>query len=370
MAEEKAGREGATATKAIVAAPELDYRPPSPTNYNPKIGVIACGGIVKHHLEAYKKAGFRVTALCDVAPEKAEALRDEFYPNAAVYADFQEVLSRDDIDIVDIATHPLERVPIIERAIAAGKHILSQKPFVIDLDAGERLVAMAEKTGVLLAVNQNGRWAPHFRYAQAAVEAGILGDVCGLHMSVHWDHTWVAGTEFEKVEHLVLYDFAIHWFDMVGCLLKGRKPTRVFATRAHSQTQTVAPPLLGQALIEFEGAQASLAFDADTPYGAQDRTFIAGSKGSLSSIGPGLNDQTVTVTTEAGMARPELTGSWFNDGFHGTMGELLCSIEQNRQPSNSAANNLQSLALCFAAVASSETGKPVAPGSVRRLPGA
>ena len=53
--------------------------------------------------------------------------------------------------------------------------------------------------------------------------------------------------------------------------------------------------------------------------------------------------------------------------FHGTMAELLSAIAENREPSNSAANNLKSLELCFAAIASSHTGQPVKPGSVRRL---
>ena len=74
------------------------------------------------------------------------------------------------------------------------------------------------------------------------------------------------------------------------------------------------------------------------------------------------------LTTAAGVARPKLVGSWFPDGFHGTMAELLASIEEQREPMNSARNNLASLALCFAAVASAERGKPVVPGTVRKLP--
>jgi len=50
------------------------------------------------------------------------------------------------------------------------------------------------------------------------------------------------------------------------------------------------------------------------------------------------------------------------------MGELLCSIEEDRTPSIDARDNLISLALCFAAVASSETHQPVVPGTIRRLP--
>jgi hypothetical protein len=50
------------------------------------------------------------------------------------------------------------------------------------------------------------------------------------------------------------------------------------------------------------------------------------------------------------------------------MGELLCAIEQNRQPIHNARDNLNSLALCFAATRSADTGKPQVPGKIRRLP--
>ena len=66
--------------------------------------------------------------------------------------------------------------------------------------------------------------------------------------------------------------------------------------------------------------------------------------------------------------RPELKGEWFDDGFHGTMGELLCAIEEDRTPYHHAAGNLRSLELAFAAIASSHDGQPKRVGDVRRLP--
>jgi len=75
----------------------------------------------------------------------------------------------------------------------------------------------------------------------------------------------------------------------------------------------------------------------------------------------------VTLHTDRGHASPKLKGNWFPDGFHGTMAELLCAIEENREPSNSAENNLNSLALCFAAVESAESGRPQVPGKIRKL---
>ena len=352
-----------------VVAPKLPYRPRNPKQYRPNIGMIACGGIARHHLQEYRKAGYAVTALCDVAVNRAKELQKEIFPEANVYRDYRKVLARDDIDVVDIAAHPDERVELIEDALKAGKHVLSQKPFVLDLPIGRRLADLADRQGVRLAVNQNGRWAPHFSYMREAIGAGLIGNVSAVHMNVHWDHTWVKGTPFEHVHHLVLYDFAIHWFDMLTCLMGEQNPKRVYASLARTRTQEIEPPLLAQALVEYDHAQATLVFDAETQFGQQDTTYVIGTKGTISSEGPDLKKQSVTLTTAAGAAKPRLAGCWFDDGFHGTMGELLCAIEEDREPTNSARDNLRSLELCFAAVASAERHKPVVPGSVKRMPG-
>jgi predicted dehydrogenase len=353
--------------KQAATAPAFAYRPADPKSYRPKIGMIGCGGITESHLKAYKAAGYQVAAFCDVIPERAEKRRADFYPNAAVFSDHRYVLDLMDIEVVDIATHPEDRLEVIEHALLSQKHVLSQKPFVTDLDAGERLVALADRVERKLAVNQNGRWAPHFSYMRQAVQSAAIGDVLGAHLGVHWNHDWVAGTPFDCIHHVVLYDFAIHWFDILSCFMGDRKATRVFASTAHAKSQKAKPPLLGQALVEYEDAQATLVFDALTRFGSLDATILTGTEGTLSSTGPDLGKQTVTLTTSSGTASPNLEGSWFPDGFHGTMGELLCAIEEDREPSNSAKNNLASLALCFAALRSAETGLPQTPGKVRRM---
>lgn len=350
------------------AAPDLPYRPRDPRSYRPKIALIGCGGISASHLGAYQQAGYEVVLLCDMMRDRAEQRRRKFFPRAKVVTDYHEALQRDDIEVIDIATHPPERLPLIEAALTAGKHVLSQKPFVLDLDAGARLADLADRKGVKLAVNQNGRWAPHFSYIREAVRAGLIGEVMSVHVGVHWNHTWVRGTPFERIRDLVLYDFAIHWFDFVSTIVGERKRIRVFATRTPAIGQTIEPPMLAQTLLEFNGGQGSLVFDAHTLHGPLDRTYVAGSRGTLMSLGPDLGNQNVTLTTEAGVAHPELVGAWFDDGFHGTMGELLCAIEENREPMNSARDNLRSLELCFAAIASADEGVAKVPGQVRRLP--
>ncbi|HUT91513.1 MAG TPA: Gfo/Idh/MocA family oxidoreductase [Thermoguttaceae bacterium] len=350
-------------------APKLPYKPRDPKRYRPNIALVGCGGITKHHLTVYRRAGYPVVALCDLDLGRARKRRDEFFPEAKVYRDWRDVVRRDDVEVVDLAAHPHQRAPMIQAALEAGKHVLSQKPFVLDLTFGRRMVDLADRKGVKLAVNQNGRWAPHFSYIRHAIEAGLIGEVAAAHASVHWDHSFLKGTPFDEVKHLILYDFAIHWFDILTCFLGDREPKRVYASVARTGWQSMKPPLLAQALVEYDGAQASLVFDAHTQFGPQDRTYVTGRLGTLSSAGPDLKHQKVTLATAEGQASPRLQGCWFPDGFHGTMGELLCAIEEGREPENSARQNLKSLALCFAAVASAERHRPIVPGTVRKMPG-
>jgi predicted dehydrogenase len=355
-----------SAALAEVPASDLPYRPPMPRAYRPRIGVIGAGGIVSAHLDAYRTAGWEIAVICNRTVAKAAAKAAEYAPNARVTDRWQDVLADPAIDVVDITPHPADRLPIIEAALKAGKHVLSQKPFVLDLAQGRHLVDLAKAHRVKLAVNQNGRWAPHLAWMRAAVRAGLIGEVISAHVSIHWNHGWIAGTPFERIEDLILYDFGIHWFDFLRSVT-GARARSVFATANPATGQSAKAPLVAQALVRLDGGQASLVFDGATRHGPRDTTFIAGTTGSLQSDGPDLGRQTVTLTTADGIARPALAGTWFNDGFRGAMGALLVAIEDDTEPANGAAENLESLALAFAAIRSRRTGQEVAIGEATRL---
>lgn len=347
------------ASERKLAAARLPYKPARPRAYRPRIGVIGCGGIIPVHLRAYRAARYDVVALADLHPEKAERVRRDFFPRARVYGSAAALLAQAKVDVVDIATHADDRQPLLRAAIRAGKHVLSQKPFVTDLAVGRRIEAAARRAGVKLAVNQNGRWAAHVSYARQAIAAGLLGEVTSVDLTVCWDHNWVLGTSFEDIPHLLLFDFGIHWFDMVHCYFGQQRPASVYAAVCRTSSQRVRPPLSSHAVIQYPQGQASIVLRGDTRAAPHDRTVIVGTRGTLVSSGPNLNEQTVTLYTQRGYMVPRLTTHWFPDGFDGAMSELLCAIEDDREPQNSARDNLQSLALCFAALESADSGKPV-----------
>ncbi|HTL18698.1 MAG TPA: Gfo/Idh/MocA family oxidoreductase [Patescibacteria group bacterium] len=353
---------------AATTASDLPYLPQLPATYRPKIGLVGAGGVSEYHLRAYGKLGLEVIVICDVDLERARRRRDEFFPKATICSRFAEVVRRGDVEVIDVALHPEHRLAVLEAALEARKHVLSQKPFALDLDEAGRLADLADARGVKLAINQNGRWAPHFAYALAAVRAGLLGEIGTVDFNLSFDHSWTIGTPFENIHHLLLYDFGVHWFDLASCFLQNREAKSVYATVSRTAYQKARPPFVAAAVIDGAGVQIRLAFNAAVKYGQIDRTVVAGSLGTLESSGPSLSEQKLKLSTAAGVASPELVGTWFENGFQGTMCELLCAIAENRQPQHSARNNLRTLALCFAALQSANSGQPVKPGEVRKLP--
>ena len=322
---------------------QFDYQPHDPQKYHPGIGIIGCGGIVFSHLKGYELGKYRIVAMADIN-EKNLKEKSALVPGVKTFTDYRELLALPEVKVVDCATHPAPRVQIIKDALKAGKHVLSQKPFVLDLKIGEELVKFAEKKKLLLAVNQNGRWNSVWNYAYQAIRTGLIGEIMSVHMRCHWDHNGIVGKEFNKIRHVILYDFGIHWFDILCCWMN-KKPKRVFASFAKAVNQKANPPLLAQVIIEYEKAQATLVFDGSQSIGGEDSFFIGGTKGSVVCTGSDLSHHILELRTKEGTFRPNLKGSWFPVGFHGTMGELLCAIEKNRKPWNNAKDNLNSLQL-------------------------
>lgn len=345
----------------MIAPPAVDYLPPRSKRYSPKIGLIGAGKISEYHLKNYRECGYDVAAIASRKLSDAESRRDEFYPSAEVYDDYQALLSRDDIEVVDITPHPEDRLPILRDAIQAGKHVLSQKPFVLDLAVGADLVRLAADKGVKLAVNQNGRWAPHFSYMRGAIAGGLIGDVTSIDFSLQWDQTWIAGNEaLEAIEHLILFDFGIHWFDIAQSMMGDQRAESVFAVTTRFDQQCYRPAAIASAVIQYPNSQVRMSFHGHTRLGEEDVSTAVGTKGTLRSRGPSLNEQPVMqVFLPEGSCNVPLTGSWFESGFQGAMGELLCAIEENRDPIHSGKDNLRSLELCYAAMRSADKNEVV-----------
>ena len=115
------------------------------------IGIIGCGDIVRRcHLPAYTAAGLRVLAVTDADPGRARALADDFgIPTVA--ADAEALVTTAGVQIVDIAVPPTVQPAIVALAAGAGRHVLCQKPFALEIAPARAMVELAARSGVRIA---------------------------------------------------------------------------------------------------------------------------------------------------------------------------------------------------------------------------
>jgi len=341
-----------------------DYRPaPPPPDVvrRYRIGAVGCGGIMRHaHLRAYRDFGYTVSGCCDVVIEHARAAADE-YGIPFVTDDLDALLARDDVDVIDLAVHASQRRPLVERIAAAGKSILSQKPFALNYADAVAMVEACERAGVSLMINQQARWAPAHRALKLAIESGVLGHVYAVtHVLRAFQDE--PGSWFVALPHFNIVDHGIHYLDL-SRYFTGRTPLRVKCATTMVPGQAAVSPMIYGMTLEYEPEaklMATLQFNnivrARAAHGHV--WYVDGTEGSAWASQGELSIALAASPLEKRTFA--IQGAWFPDAFGGSMGERLRSLAERREPVTSGRDNLQSIKIAYAAVASSEQGRAVA----------
>ena len=332
-----------------------DYRPAFPNGERPGIGIVGCGHIVrKAHLPAYAEYGCEVVGVYDLRPDAADGL------GVHVFSTLEELLADPRVGVVDIATHPVSRPELIKRALASGKHVLAQKPLALEVETARALADEADRAGLKLAVNQNGRWAPPWRIATLLVQQGAVGEVHAVtHLLERGFEFVLEHPHFDEIEHLLLYDHCVHWIDISRCWLDGKEPAIVQARefRTPAQPATTRQAWGGWIAIEYaDGASAVIRSTGGASTSAPScRFWIHGGDGTIRG-NVLLGIERVELEREGRTTAFPLEGAWYNEGFAGAVGELMTAIAEDREPYNSARHNVLSLELTLAACRSAERG--------------
>ncbi len=141
------------------------------------IGIIGCGGItLQNHLPGLALCrDVRVTALCDADPRTLEKARLETGCPVTTTR-YEEVVARDDVQAVIIATPNMLHYPIAMAAIAAGKHVLCEKPIALGAADARAMAAAADAAGVRHMTAFTYRFVPAMRYLKHLADTGDLGE--------------------------------------------------------------------------------------------------------------------------------------------------------------------------------------------------
>ena len=198
-----------------------------------RVGIIGIGGIFKgsHIWEYLEDERLEVVALCDIIEERATEIRDKYFPNAAVYTDFRELLKDESIDSVDICTPNYLHSIIAVAAFEAGKHVFCEKPDAVNVEEVLKMNRAAEKAGKTLMIMRNNRFSPASQYAKKYIESGAMGDIycgrCGWQRrrGIPGKGGWF--TTKAQSGGGPLIDLGVHMIDLAIWLMGSPKPVTV-----------------------------------------------------------------------------------------------------------------------------------------------
>jgi len=144
------------------------------------VGIVGLGYWGKNLLRTFGRLETaRVTGLCDVDPARLAAFAPD-HPGARGAADYSELLRRDDVDTIVLATPPSRHHAMALAALEASKHVWVEKPLALTATDGRQLVETARRRGRVLFVDETFLYDPLVREMKRLIEAGRLGEVVHL----------------------------------------------------------------------------------------------------------------------------------------------------------------------------------------------
>ncbi|ADM68713.1 1,5-anhydro-D-fructose reductase [Paenibacillus polymyxa E681] len=199
-----------------------------------RAGIIGAGFIGPAHIEAIRRLGFvDVVALAGSNLESSCKHAAELNIPLA-YGSYKEMLANPDIDVIHNCTPNHVHFSINMEAIAAGKHILSEKPLAMTSKESAELLKAAQDKGIVHAVNYNYRQYPLVQQMASMVRGGELGQILVVHGSYmqDWlmyetDYNWRMNPEIGGKSRAIA-DIGSHWCDTAQFVLN-KKITAVFA---------------------------------------------------------------------------------------------------------------------------------------------
>lgn len=354
-----------------VANPEFDYASDY-QGHDHGIAIVGAGAIVEvAHLPAYADAGFDVVGLYDVDAERAETVAAGSSFDLAVYADLDDLLADDAVDVVDIAVPPMYQHDIVERVVDTGRDLLCQKPLSNDFEEAVAIVEAIEDAGVTAAVNQQMRWEKSIRAAKQLIDAGELGTVLAGSIDVNIDIDWTVWDWIVDLRRVEVMFHSIHYLDTMRYLFG--EPNLVYSTMARAPGQGIRAETRTRHTLEYDGDVRASVDSAHNNWADGYARFrfegtdgtVKGTLGLLDNYPEGNPDEFAFRSgPDADWEHHEVETAWFPDAFIGTMGSLLESIETGETAAVTPRDHLETLRLTNATYKSASLHESVDPSTV------
>jgi len=329
---------------------------------------VGCGSVSRGWMPAVEKMpDVRVLGLVDLRREAAEALAQKHnLRDVPIFTNVASGLAATKPQAVFDLTVPSAHRQVTLAALAAGCHVLGEKPLSDALASAREMVAAAKATGKTYAVIQNRRYDPNIVGLRRMLQSGVIGPVEEVHADFY------IGAHFggfrDEMDDVLLVDMAIHTFDAAR-YISGADPVAVYCHsfnpkhswyKGHASAVAVFEMSDG---IVFSYRGSWCAEGLNTTWESDWR--IIGAKGSVRWDGakdvraqaikpdgkPGFRSEMVDV--------PVAPATLDHAGHAGVIREFVDCVRTGRRPQTICEDNIKSLAMVLAAVESRKTGRRI-----------
>lgn len=328
-----------------------------------------CGAMSDGWLRALREVAFlkdnvRLVGMVDLDPEVAVRRAEKHgFDDVLISSDLVGALAALKPDLLFDLVVPPARFGVVKAGLAAGCHVLSEKPMANTLDEAKALVLLAAEFGKIHAVIQNRRFLAGIRRVKALLDERLLGDLTAVHVD------FFVGAHFggfrEEMDHVLLLDMAIHTFDAARYLIN-RKPVSVYCRETNPKGSWYAQGAAADALFDFEDGVAMTyrgSWCAEGANTAWESTWrIIGTKGTLLWDGNEGFDAHVVSGAE-GFFRPLQAievpplPEPLIEGHGGVIADFVRAVLSGETPLTVGSDNIQSLAMVAAAIESANAGE-------------
>jgi predicted dehydrogenase len=327
--------------------------------------VVGAGGISGAWFPPLKDEKVNVVGVVDLKKSMAEARIKEYGLDAMASTDLKAVIKKTNPDFVIDLTVPEAHCKVTCTALAAGCHVIGEKPMANSMAEARRMVRAAEKAKKLYMVSQSRRWEPRHDAIQKTLAKGELGRLttanCDFFLGAHF------GGFRDKMPSPLILDMSIHHFDLVR-YMTGTDPVAVYAKEFNPKGSWYKGDVAANCIFEmtkgvmFTYRGSWCAEGCSTSWHGDWR--IIGDKGTLMYERDGDPAGQVVKGKVNGFSAPlkdaKVAKSTMKfTGMHGALREMLTFLRTRKKPQCECHDNIKSLAMVFAAIESSNKGRRV-----------
>ncbi|MGP1396212.1 MAG: Gfo/Idh/MocA family protein [Inquilinaceae bacterium] len=334
-----------------------------------KGAVIGCGFFAQNHLRAWGDVtGAALTAVCDTDPQKAQAAAD--LTGATPYTDAADMLDREALDFIDVATTMETHRTLVELAAARGVSAICQKPFGPTLDDVRAMIAAADAAGTVLMVHENFRFQTPLIAVRRLLDEGAIGKPFFAAIDFRTGFDVYANQPYlAEVERFIILDLGIHVLDVARFLLGDARSVycRAASIRPGIRGEDQAAMLLDHQDGAVSAVSCTYAASVDPDPFPQTLIALDGDRGSIRL---GI-DFRLELHTKDGVEVRDVsprTPSWgeapwdlVQESVINTQQHWVDCLLSGTAPATSGHDNFKTFALVEAAYESAASGQPATP---------